>query len=84
MTGTCASFRSTDSNGRKLRHGEGRIRYREREREKGGEKESVCERKKDVPRAEVEGRGRGERGAEGTQKREEKVQKYSTSVAEFA
>lgn len=26
----------------------------------------------------------GERGAEGTQKREEKVQKYSTSVAEFA
>lgn len=57
---------------------------RKRKRERRGEKESVCERKRDVPRAEVGGRGRGERGAGGTQKREEKVQKYSTSVAEFA
>lgn len=56
---------------------------RKRKRERG-EKESVCERKRDVPRAEVGGGVGGERGAEGTQKREEKVQKYSTSVAEFA
>lgn len=57
---------------------------RKKKRERGEGKESVCERKRDVPRAEVGGRDRGEGGTEGTQKREEKVQKYSTSVAEFA
>lgn len=54
---------------------------KKRKRERGGRKR-VCARERET--YQEQGGGRGEREAEGTQKREEKVQKYSTSVAEFA